>query len=376
VDFRYSDEHSELRKGVRRLLADVASEAATRAAMETDRGWDPVTYARLAGELGVVGLGIPESHGGSGGGVMELGLVMQEAGRALLCAPLLSNVLAARVLLESSDAAAQDQHLLGIAAGSTLATLAAFETDWDSIATTTAVRSGGGWTLSGTKRWVLDAQTADLLIVSAMTPEGLTLFLVQASEATVTPVAGVDPTRRQGTVALTSATGQALGEVGAAAAVLARALDVGVVLLAAEQLGVAERCLEMATAYAKDRTQFDRAIGSFQAVKHKLVNVLLEIEASTSAVMYALWTADRAPNELAMVASIAGSTCSETALLAASENIQVHGGIGCTWEHPAHLYLKRATTDRQLLGDPQRHLARLADQIDAQPAGHLVSVLR
>jgi alkylation response protein AidB-like acyl-CoA dehydrogenase len=149
-----------------------------------------------------------------------------------------------------------------------------------------------------------------------------------------------------------------------------------VVLLAAEQLGVAERCLEMATAYAKDRQQFGRAIGSFQAIKHKLANVLLEVEAATSAVMYALWTADRDVAELPVVAAITGWTCSEAALLAASENIQVHGGIGCTWEHPAHLYLKRATTDRLLYGDPQRHLERLADSLDVRPPGHLVGIPR
>lgn len=375
MDFRYSEEHVELRKGVRRLLGDVASESATRAAMETPRGWDPAAYRRLAQELGVVGLGIPEDLGGSGGGLMELGLVLQEAGRALLCAPLLASVLAARALLESSDADACARVLPALAAGTTVASLAALEQgSWDAAVATTASRAGEGWTLTGVKEWVLDAQSADLLVVSAQAPQGPSLFLVETSAVEVTPVAGVDPTRRQATVTLTSAPAVALGALGSGAAVLARTLDVAVVLLAAEQLGVAERCLEMATGYAKERTQFGRAIGSFQAVKHKLVNVLLEVEAATSAVMYALWTADRNPAELAMVASITGSTCSEAALLAASENVQVHGGIGCTWEHPAHLYLKRATTDRQLLGDPQRHLARLADQLDAQPPGHLISI--
>ena len=377
MDFRYSEEHVELRKGVRRLLDGLASESAMRAAMETERGWEPATYERLAQELGVVGLGIPESYGGSGGGVMELGLVMQEAGRALLCAPLLSNVLAARVLLESDDEPAKTRLLPGIAAGTTLASLAALEAgNWDAPTRTTATKQGSGWAVTGTKEWVLDAQSASVLVVSAAAPEGLSLFLIETADVAVTPLAGVDPTRRQATVTLSSAPAIALGTLGSGAAVLSRALDVGVVLLAAEQLGVAERCLEMATAYAKDRTQFDRAVGSFQAIKHKLADVLLEVEAATSAVMYALWTADRDPAELPMVAAITGSTCSETALLAASENIQVHGGIGCTWEHPAHLYLKRATTDRQLLGDPQRHLARLADLLDAQPPGHLISVAR
>ena len=379
MEFRYSEEHVELRKGVRRLLAEVASESATRAAMGSELGWDRAAYQRLAGELGVVGLAVPESFGGSGGGLMELGLVLQEAGRALLCAPLLATVLAARALLESGDDAACARLLPGLAAGTSVASLAVLELGgWDAPVATTASSDGSGWVVSGVKRWVLDAQSADLLVVSAAAPPGLSLFVVDpgAGGVEVTPVAGVDPTRRQATVTLTSAPAVPLGGLGSGAAALSRTLDVAVVLLAAEQLGLAERCLEMATAYAKERTQFDRAIGSFQAVKHKLANVLLEVEAATSAVMYALWTADRDVAELPLVACIAGSTCSETALLAASENVQVHGGIGCTWEHPAHLYLKRATTDRQLLGDPQRHLARLADLVDALPPGHLVAVPR
>jgi alkylation response protein AidB-like acyl-CoA dehydrogenase len=377
MDFRYSTEHVELQKGVRRLLTGLASEEATRQVMETPGGWDAAAYQRLAHELGVVGLAVPEEFGGSGYGVLELGLVLQEAGRALLCAPLLACSLATRALLESGDRTACALHLPGISAGSTIATLAALERgSWDAVVLTTAEASGDAWTVTGSKEWVLDAQTAGLLVVSAQAPQGLSLFLVDSTDAgvQVTPVPGVDPTRRQATVTLNGARAVPLGTLGGAAEVLARTLDVAVVLLAAEQLGVAERCLEMATAYAKDRRQFDRAIGSFQAVKHKLANVLLEVEAATSAVMYALWTADERPEELPMVASLTGATCSETALLAASENIQVHGGIGVTWEHPAHLYLKRATTDRLLLGDPQRHLARLADQLDAQPATDLIGV--
>lgn len=379
MDFRYSDEQLELRTGVRRLLGDIASDDAVRAAMDTEQGWDTKAYRRLAEELGVVGLAVPEELGGSGGGLMELGVVLQEAGRALLPAPLLACAIAARAVLESGDAATAARVLPGIAAGTTLATLAAMEgSGWDDAVSTTASEGASGWTVTGTKPWVIDAQSADLLVVSATSDAGLSLFLVDSSSpgVAVTPVAGVDLTRRQGTVVLTDVPTVPLGVPGSGAGPLARTLDVAVVLLAAEQLGVAERCLEMATDFAKDRRQFGRAIGSFQAIKHKLANVLLEIEAARSAVMYALWTADHDAAELPVVAAIAGSTCSETALLAAGENIQVHGGIGCTWEHPAHLYLKRATTDRLLFGDPQRHLARLADHLDERPPGHLVSVSR
>lgn len=361
MDFGYSAEQDALRQAVRQLLSET----------------DSSTYRRLSQELGALGIGVPDELGGSGGGITELGLVLQEAGRALLSAPLLACVLATRALLESGDEQACSQYLPGITAGKTVATLALMEPGgWDATVETSAVMDGAGWLLTGRKEWVLDGPTADLLVVSAGTPAGLSLFVVETNETQLTPVAGVDPTRAHAHVELAAAPGVPLGVVGDGQRVLDRVLDLAVVLLAAEQLGVAERCLEMATAYAKERNQFGRAIGSFQAIKQKLANVLLEVEAARSAVMYALWAADDCPDELPMVACIAGSTCSETALLAASENIQVHGGIGCTWEHPAHLYLKRATTDRLLLGDPQRHLERLAEQLDALPARHLVEVAR
>jgi alkylation response protein AidB-like acyl-CoA dehydrogenase len=375
VYFRYSEEQEALRTAVRRLLSEVAPERVVREVMATDAGWDRGAHTRLAQELGAVGLAVPEELGGSGGGIVELGLVLQEAGRSLLPGPLLSCALAAQAILATGST----EHLAEIAAGGTIATVALLEgVSRDAPVRTTATRDGQGWVLDGAKDWVLDAAAADLLVVSAQTPDGLSLFLVEtpADGVAVTPVSGVDPTRRQARVVLSGAPAVPLGELGSGAGALAQLLDLAVVLLAAEQLGVAELCLEMATAYAKERTQFDRAIGSFQAVKHKLANVLLEVEAARSAVMYALWAADERPEELPVVACIAGSTCSETALLAASENIQVHGGIGCTWEHPAHLYLKRATTDRLLLGDPQRHLERLATHLDTMPAGHLVEVAR
>ncbi|MCW2622120.1 MAG: putative acyl-CoA dehydrogenase [Frankiales bacterium] len=375
MDFRYGEEHVELRQGVRRLLGDVASEAATRRAMESEAGWDPSAYARLTGEIGVMGLAVPEELDGAGYGVLELGIVLQETGRSLAAVPLLSSALAVQALLGSGDDAARKAYVPGLAAGELLATVAFRERgDWGSPVTTTAEQHDGGWTVTGTKDWVLDAQSADLLLVPAQTAEGLSLLLVDLRDAAttarleVTTITGVDPTRRQARISLDRTPAQLLGTAGAAAPLLARVTDVAVVLLAAEQLGVAEQCLDMATEYAKTRVQFDRPIGSFQAVKHKLADVLLEIEAARSAVMFALWTADRAPDDLPTVAAIAGSSCSETALLAASENIQVHGGMGVTWEHPAHLYLKRATTDRQLFGDPASHLSRLADGLDLQRA--------
>lgn len=367
MQFRFDPEHEELRRSVRGLLGDVASEEAVRRDMASGPGWAPETWRRLCGELDAAALIVPEEHGGAGFGLVELGVLFREAGRSLLCAPLLSTSLATRVLLESDDGPAQAAHLPGIASGATTATLAAREDGggWRGAPATTAMRDGGGWTITGRKTWVLDGSTAALLLISAGTPSGPSLFCVEpgAPGVRIEAVETVDPTRRVARVELAGAPAALLGEEGGGAAVLDRALDAAVVLLAAEQVGVAEWCLETATAYAGTRVQFGRPIGSFQAVKHKLATVLLEVEAATSAMMYGLWSAVRRPAELAEVACIADSTCGETALLAAGENIQVHGGMGATWEHPAHLYLRRATVSRQLFGDPQAQLERLAERI-------------
>lgn len=357
MDFRYAEEHVQLRDSVRRLLRDVASEPAMREVMATERGWDPAVFRRLAVELGVVGLAVPEEHGGSGYGLLEQGIVLQEAGRALLCAPLLSSVVAVQALLAAGGPAASG-HLPAVASGEVLAAVAL--SSHDAELTALAEEHGSAWHVTGELAWVVDGATADLLLLPARSWHGISLLAVdlrQAEGVHIVAVDGVDPTRRQARISLTGASAQLLGTAGTGAGLLEHVRDVAVVLLAAEQLGVAERCLEMATEYAKQREQFGRPIGSFQAVKHKLADVLLEVEAATSAVMYALWVADERPAELPLVAPVAGLTASEAALLAAGENIQVHGGIGATWEHPAHLYLKRATTDRYLyLGIGRAHV--------------------
>jgi alkylation response protein AidB-like acyl-CoA dehydrogenase len=374
VQFRFDPEHDELRHSVRGLLGELASEEAVRRDMASDTGWAPATWRRLNAELDVAALAVPEEHGGAGFGLVELGVVFREAGRSLLCAPLLSTSLATRVLLEAGDGAAAGRHLPGIASGTTLATVAAREDDdWRSRPATTAEPADGGWALTGRKSWVLDGATAGLFLVSADTATGPSLFCVDAAAPglRVEPVETVDATRRVARLELSGARATLLGEEGGGAAVLERALDAAVVLLAAEQVGAAERCLETATEYAKTRVQFGRPIGSFQAVKHKLATVLLEVEAAVSAMMYGLWVADRRPAELAEVACIAGSTCGEAALLAAGENIQVHGGMGATWEHSAHLYLRRATVSRQLFGDPQSHLERLAGHVGLREAARV-----
>jgi alkylation response protein AidB-like acyl-CoA dehydrogenase len=371
--FRFDPEHDELRQAVRRLLIGSAgaSDALGRAAEQTDR--DPGLTARLAREIGVYGLGVPERFGGAGAGLLELGVVFQEAGRAALGAPLLSPVLATDLLRQSAedgeDEGARDL-LTRIAAGDLVAAAAIAEgtggtAGWDAAPETTAVRSPTGWALTGTKEWVADGGQAGLFVVSARSPDGTALFTVEAGAPglAVEPVTTIDISRRFARVRMDAVPAVPVA-VPHATAAMRRTCDRGLALLSADLVGIAQRCLEMATAWAKEREQFGQVIGSFQAIKHKLADVRLELEAAESACLYALWAAQEAPAELPTAARIAAHTCGEAALLAAGENIQVHGGIGVTWEHPAHVYLRRATVGRRLMADPQALLEDLARVIE------------
>jgi alkylation response protein AidB-like acyl-CoA dehydrogenase len=388
VDFAFSPEQEELRDTVRQFLDKTSPETEVRRLMATERGYDPDTWRRLAGELGLAGIAIPESYGGAAAGFTELGVVLQEMGRALFCGPFLSTaVLAAGTLLDCEDDAARREWLPAIAAGELVATLAlpgglsgAREVASRPAAARPAAgpRSDAreGWVLDGTAGFVLDGHVAELILVPAATPRGLSLFAVRGTAPglvrTLLPV--FDATRKYARLDFSATSAALIGPAGGAAPVLTRVFDLGCVALACEQVGVAERALFMARDYALLRTQFGRPIGSFQAVKHKLANVLLEVEAARSAAWYGLWAADARRDEFSVVASIAKATCSAAAYLAAAENIQVHGGIGYTWEHPAHLYFRRATTSRMWLGDPAAHYERLLslgtlESLGTQPGG-------
>jgi alkylation response protein AidB-like acyl-CoA dehydrogenase len=370
--FRFDPEHDELRQVIRRLLTGSAGPAAVIALAGEPVACDPRLSARLAGELGVYGLGVPARFGGTGFGMLELGVVFQEAGRAALGAPLLSPVLAADLLLQAAESAAPGAGpaagmLARIAAGELIAAPAIAEgtLGWDAVPSATATAGESGWTLDGTKDWVQDGAQAGLFVVSATSPGGPALFAVEAGAPGLAaePVATIDISRRFARLRLDGTPATALAVPDALAAVR-RARDRGLALLSADHVGVAQRCLEIAVAWAKEREQFGHAIGSFQAIKHKLASVRLELEAAESACMYALWAAQGAPDEFAAAARIAAYTCGEAALLAATENIQVHGGIGATWEHPAHVYLRRATAGRRLLADPQALLEDLAQVVE------------
>ena len=369
MNLTLSEEQEELRASVRRFLVEKASSDVLRHWMESEDGFDPALWTQMAGQLGLQGIAVPEEFGGAGYGPVELGIVLEELGRSLLPAPFFATVaLAGQALVASGDRAAQARWLPGIADGTLTATLALSEEHGGAAldaVTTRATSDGSGWTLTGTKMFVVDGASADLVLVVARADDGLGLFAVEAGAAgmTRTRLDALDLTRRLGRVELDGTPAERVGPAGDGTEFLQRALDLGVVALAHEQVGGAAACLDSAVEYAKIRVQFDRPIGSFQAIKHKCADLLVEVEGARSAAYSAAWTAAEDIGELPVAAALAGSYCSEANTHAAKENIQIHGGIGYTWEHDAHLYLKRAKSSELLFGAPVRHRARLADLI-------------
>jgi alkylation response protein AidB-like acyl-CoA dehydrogenase len=369
MSFVFSDELEELRRTVRAFLEQKSPEAEVRRLMETERGYDDAVWTQMAEQLGLQGLAIPEELGGSGFSFVELGVVLEEMGRVLLCAPFFSTVvLAANTLLLSGDDGAMKEWLPGIASGEVVATLALAEESgrWDeSGIAATAVASADGWSLTGTKSYVIDGAVADLLLVAARTPAGISLFAVRgdADGLTRTPLTTLDLTRRQARVELAGTPAVLVGTDGEGATVLEQVLELAAVGLAAEQVGGAQHLLDMASDYAKERVQYGRAIGSFQAIKHKCANMLMAVETAKSAAYHAAGCAASGDEELSEAAALAKVCCSESYLQVSAENIQIHGGMGYTWEHPAHLYFRRAKSSELLCGDPGFWRARLADRL-------------
>jgi alkylation response protein AidB-like acyl-CoA dehydrogenase len=373
MNFTPTAEQAEIRRAARRFLATHCASTQVRAAMESDVGYDAEAWSRAARELGWTAIAVPEKFGGAGLGWAEVAAVAEEVGRANACLPFLSTAcLATATLLARADCAAAATYLPRIAAGETLGALAFAESPHAGpldVATVAAERSDG-WVLSGTKRYVVDGHAADLLLVTARVPgtsgeEGVAVFAVDARSPGVDRerVPALDPTRPLAVVTLRDVHVGRDALVGYAP-VLRRALDVGAVVLAAEQLGGAERCLEMATEYAKARVQFDRPIGSFQAIKHRLSDMLTAVETARSAVIWAASVAGSdSGDELPLAASIAKSYCSEAFFRCAADCLQVHGGIGFTWEHDVHLYLRRARSSLTLFGSPARDRDRVAQSL-------------
>jgi alkylation response protein AidB-like acyl-CoA dehydrogenase len=365
----FTPEQEELRASVRRFLTAKSPSAAVRELMADETGFDAAVWKQMAEQLGLQGIAIPEKFGGGGFTFVELALVLEEMGRALLVAPYFSSaVLGAYAILDAGDEVASADLLPGIADGSRIATLAVTEDSgrWGLDAVSMqAAREGDGWTLTGAKSYVLDGTLADLLLVAATTPAGLSLFAVDgtASGLTRSALPTVDQTRKLARVVFDATPARLVGVEGGARASLGRTLDKAALALAAEQVGGGHRALDMAVEYAKVRQQFNVPIGSFQAIKHKASEMLLRVESARAAAYFGAWSVADESDEVPVVASLAKAYAADAFFFAAAENIQIHGGVGFTWEHDAHLYFKRASSGQQFLGDGTFHRERLLERI-------------
>jgi alkylation response protein AidB-like acyl-CoA dehydrogenase len=377
MNFVFTEEQEELRSAARAFLADHSGSEQVRRAMESEGGFDPEVWKRVGAELGWTAVAIPEDFGGIGLGDVELVALMEGMGEFLFCAPFFSTVcLGAGALLAAGSAQQKEEHLPGIAEGATLATLAWAEAGSGSEPTDFAMvaeRAGGGFVLRGAKRFVVDGARAELLVVAAREPgtrgdDGVGLFVVPAGAKGLRtiPLPTMDPTRRQAEIVFEGVEVPASARLEApqgGAAALGEALDRAAIALAAEQVGGAQRCLDLSVAYAKERVQFGRPIGSFQAIKHKCADMMVRVESARSAAYYAACVAAEGAPELARAASLARAYCSEAFFHCAAASIQIHGGVGFTWEYDPHLYFKRAQASELLLGDPTHHRERIAREL-------------
>lgn len=362
-----TDEQRELAGAVTDLMAKRSPEAEVRRLMTTDDGYDPAVWAELA-TMGLLGLAIPENLGGSGAGPVEVGLTMEAMGKALLCAPYLSTaVLTTQLLLALEDPQEQTAVLPRIAAGELVATVAFAEPGSARPPLkpkTAAVPAGCEWQLSGAKTYVLDATIAKRIYVLA----GDAVFAVEpdAPGLEISALSTVDATRKLGRIVLRDTPGRLVGSLDGGSTALNRALDLASVALLGEQAGGAMHAMRMAADYAKTRFQFGRAIGSFQAVKHMCADMLLEAESTLSAARHVAAAFEAGDPARFVDLAAAQAYCAEAFVAVAANNIQVHGGIGFTWEHPAHLHLRRARTDAELFGDAAWHRERYVRLREAQ----------
>jgi alkylation response protein AidB-like acyl-CoA dehydrogenase len=376
MDFSFTPDQELLRQSVRAVLDEKAPAKVVRPLMDDPAGYSEPLWQELA-SLGWLGLPFPEQYGGSGLGMVELALVLEEMGRAAFPSPYFPSVVLAGSALTAAGSAAQKEKLLtGIASGRVKATLAFLDgnLDWGPGGISMeAERKGSAFVLRGVKRFVPWAHVADVILVAARTgsgtgPDGVSLFLVDRNNpgVSVAPVKGIDLTNRWAEVFFAEAQVPAdalVGPEGEAWPALERTLRTAAVGAAAEMLGCARRCLEMSTEYAKVREQFGQPIGSFQAIRHKCAEMLLEVENAHSAVYYAAWALDANAPDAAVAASVAKSYVGDASRKVCGEAIQVHGGIGFTWEFDLHLYFKRAKALESLYGDQEFHRELIVQRV-------------
>ncbi len=362
MDFSFTSDQQLLRNAARAFLDEHMKPATVRLLWDDPRGESDTVWKEMV-QLGWLGLSLPEAHGGSGLGMVETAIVLEALGRAACPSPYWPTVLAATAIAATGSDVQRSRWLPAIATGQARATVALLdaEPDWrvDAIATR-ADRTPTGWALTGTKRYVAWAHVANVVVVPARTPDGVALFLVDpaASGLAISPIESMDPGTRWSTMTLDRvpvASDAVLGPVGPAGATIEALLRRGAVGAAAEMLGAARRCLDMAVAYAKVREQFGQPIGSFQAIRHKCADMLADVENSHAAVYYAAWAEDAGSDDHEVAASVAKAFVGDASRRVCGDAIQVHGGIGFTWEYDLHIYFKRAKALEVQYGDGDHH---------------------
>jgi len=371
AEFSFTEEQNDLRSAVRKFCADNFDEATVRRLMEADVPFDAKVWNRLGAELGVLGLSVPEADGGVGGSLVDQAVAVEQFGATLACGPLFGTVyLAVPALVASPAGPARDELLNQLVEGTRTAAFAV--TDKAGVFDPAAVTvTANGDTVSGTVPHVVDGAAADEILVAATSSDGVGLYVVEAKDTQRTPLMTLDLTRPQATITFADSPARLLAGPEEAERVITHALQVGSALLAVEQVGAAQHLLDLSVEYAKSRLQFGRQIGSFQAIKHKLADMLVDLEHARSTAFHAVWALTDGSDDPALAVSIAQATASAALSHIAADTIQVHGGIGFTWEHQAHLYFKRAATDAALLGTAEQHRSRVADFVldDASAEG-------
>jgi alkylation response protein AidB-like acyl-CoA dehydrogenase len=368
LDLLYTDVEDDLRASVRALLDARCDASAVVAMYDGDRSLVTPLWKSLATDLGLAGLLVPEDRGGAGASVREAAVVLEELGRAVAPVPFLTtSVVATTVLLSAEPGGKADGLLTGLASGEHTAALLV------PLATAPGVEASGlvigaDGRISGRVTSVAGALEADVLLAPVTTRAGTALYAVPARDATVDPVITLDMTRQLADVTLSGvAAGEPLLPTGVGGMAVRRSLEAGAALLASEQLGVAQWCLATTVGYLKDRRQFGRVLGSFQALKHRLADLYVAVETASASARYAAAALSADDPDRDIATAVAQAWCADVAVRAAEETVQLHGGIGMTWEHPAHLYLKRAKADQIAFGLPAFHRARLAELVELPP---------
>lgn len=378
AEFIFTDEQRQLRNGVRQFCTQNFAEQTVRQFMESEPRHDSQTWHRLGTELGVLGLSVPESDGGVGGSLVDQAVAVEELGSWLACGPIFGTIfLAIPALVAAPTGPARDHLLADLVEGNLTAAVAvpdqagAFDPDLIAV-----VHHDGK--LSGSVPQVVDGGLADIILVCAKNADGVSLFAVESDAPGLerTELDTVDLTRLQANITLDSTPATLIAGPAATPSSVTAALRTGAALLAVEQVGAAQHLLDIAVAYSKTRMQFGRQIGTFQAVKHRLADMLVDLEHARSTAYHAVWALADDSDDADLAVSIAQATCSAALSRIAGDTIQVHGGIGFTWEHQAHLYFKRAITDAALLGTADEHRDRVAQLVldTAMPGRNPVAV--